>query len=273
MICKKKSTNFRKHVYPSGEFSLLGDLKENLMLYEEVRIIATVGLDIAMDLSAIIRLLRDLLKVLKFKDKKVMLFIPYIPYGRLNREYFELLKDLTAYGATLRTICMHEYPVYLNTLLKGFLHDHPPIFEFGGFFKDMVCVFPDIGASCRKSPLARECKKIVNCNKKRHKECSSIPTSIDGSVAGEDCVIIDDILDSGCTIATTATYLKQLGAKKVYAVVTHCLPTIDRCVICKDIEKIFVGDTINLKEDTRLKKEIALVCPLEIKAITLDYLY
>jgi ribose-phosphate pyrophosphokinase len=59
----------------------------------------------------------------------------------------------------------------------------------------------------------------------------SLPGLIDteflvGSVKDRDCIIIDDVIDTGCRLEKTARALKRLGAKKIFAFVTH--PVLSR---------------------------------------------
>ena len=46
-----------------------------------------------------------------------------------------------------------------------------------------------------------------------------------GDVKGRDCVICDDLTSTAGTLCAAAELLKKEGAKKVYAVVSHCLLT------------------------------------------------
>lgn len=42
-----------------------------------------------------------------------------------------------------------------------------------------------------------------------------------GNVNGKDCILIDDIVDSGLTLNRASETLKRAGAKKIYAYSTH----------------------------------------------------
>ena len=42
-----------------------------------------------------------------------------------------------------------------------------------------------------------------------------------GDVAGRDCVIVDDMIDTGGTLCKAAEALKERGAKRVFAYATH----------------------------------------------------
>ncbi len=42
-----------------------------------------------------------------------------------------------------------------------------------------------------------------------------------GDVAGRDCVLVDDMIDTGGTLCKAAEALKERGAKRVFAYATH----------------------------------------------------
>ena len=44
-----------------------------------------------------------------------------------------------------------------------------------------------------------------------------------GSVKNKNCVIVDDIIDSGGTIVNAVSALKEKGAKDVYVYITHAV--------------------------------------------------
>lgn len=69
-----------------------------------------------------------------------------------------------------------------------------------------------------------------------------------GSVNGKDCIIIDDMLDTGMTLNRASETLKWAGAKKIYAYVTHgvfgdnAVDNIKR----SPISKLIVSNTLEL---------------------------
>lgn len=44
-----------------------------------------------------------------------------------------------------------------------------------------------------------------------------------GNVKDKDCIIIDDMIDTGGTMMKSINELKKLGAKRIYVFVTHGL--------------------------------------------------
>mmetsp|Transcript_38066 Transcript_38066/g.79761 ORF Transcript_38066/g.79761 Transcript_38066/m.79761 type:complete len:366 (-) Transcript_38066:25-1122(-) len=87
----------------------------------------------------------------------------------------------------------------------------------------------------------------------RQKTSSSISVNMVGDVAGKHCIIVDDIIDTGVRICTTAEALLDLGAKTVGAVATHGIFTGKALVKIEasDLDYVIVSDTISLPEDVK----------------------
>ena len=65
---------------------------------------------------------------------------------------------------------------------------------------------------------------IAIIDKRRPRPNVSQVMHLIGDVAGRDCVIVDDMIDTGGTLCKAAEALKERGAKRVFAYATHpCL--------------------------------------------------
>ncbi len=64
--------------------------------------------------------------------------------------------------------------------------------------------------------------------------------------AGREVVLIDDVISTGCTLATAAQHLRQAGAHSVDCLVTHCLLTAEAEMALHEagIERIWSTDSI-----------------------------
>jgi len=123
---------------------------------------------------------------------------------------------------------------------------------------DAVILGPDEGAAARLG--------IKSFSKSR---ISSVESTISGSfdVDGMDVLIVDDMVLSGGTLMRTKEKLKELGAKRIGAVLTHALPVWGGEGNLEKINKafdnrVFVTNTVHTKtfEDTALDctKEILM---------------
>ena len=74
--------------------------------------------------------------------------------------------------------------------------------------------------------------------------------SLVGDVHGKNCLIIDDIVDSGTTLRNAADILKREGAKSVMAYATHPVLSGKAALTLgiSNLSKIYITNTINVKE-------------------------
>ncbi len=91
---------------------------------------------------------------------------------------------------------------------------------------EAVIVSPDSGSV----KMAHSFADRLNCGfavvAKRRVNATTVESShLVGDVKGRDCVICDDLTTTAGTLCAAADLLKKEGAKKVYAVVSHCLLT------------------------------------------------
>ena len=87
-------------------------------------------------------------------------------------------------------------------------------------------VSPDHGGAVRARRLAELITKeikIAIVDKRRTGPNVSEIVGLLGDVKDKNCIIYDDIIDTGGTIIKAANYLKEKGAKKIYIAATHGL--------------------------------------------------
>jgi ribose-phosphate pyrophosphokinase len=117
-------------------------------------------------------------------------------------------------------------------------------------YPDMVVVSPDVGGVVRARAIAKRLDDadLAIIDKRRPKANVSEVMNIIGEVAGKTCVLIDDMIDTAGTLCQAAAALKEQGAKRVVAYVTHPVlsgPAVDR--ISKSVlDELVVTDTIPL---------------------------
>ncbi len=115
-------------------------------------------------------------------------------------------------------------------------------------------VSPDIGGVVR----ARAIAKLLNdtdmaiIDKRRPRANVSVMHII-GDVAGRDCVMVDDMIDTGGTLCKAAEALKERGAKRVFAYATHPIFSGNAIQNIKNsvIDEFVVCDTIPLAPEIK----------------------
>ena len=82
-----------------------------------------------------------------------------------------------------------------------------------------------------------------------------------GKVKNKNCVIGDDIRDSGGTIVNAAKALKEKGAKDVYVYITHAVLSghAVQKIEKSTIKKLITTDTIDNSQKTKRSKKIEII--------------
>mgnify|MGYP000347920220 CR=1 FL=1 len=93
--------------------------------------------------------------------------------------------------------------------------------RYGG--EDLMVVSPDVGGVVRARALAKRLDNapLAIVDKRRERPGESEVMNIIGEVKGRNCILIDDIIDSGGTLCNAAQALLDAGAKSVAAYITH----------------------------------------------------
>jgi ribose-phosphate pyrophosphokinase len=87
---------------------------------------------------------------------------------------------------------------------------------------NVVVVSPDVGGVVRARALAKRIDaQLAIVDKRRERPGESEVMNIIGTVTGRDCILFDDIIDSGGTLCNAAEALMEAGAASVRAYITH----------------------------------------------------
>ena len=137
--------------------------------------------------------------------------------------------------------------------------------------EDVIVVSPDLGGVTRARDLAdRIGAPIAIIEKKRPEPGVAKVMNLIGDVAGKNCIIIDDIVDTAGSLVEGAKALEEFGAKSVTAAVTHAVltdPASER-IANSNIKELIVTNTIPLSENCNLPNITQLsVAPLLGEAI------
>ena len=87
---------------------------------------------------------------------------------------------------------------------------------------NVMVVSPDVGGVVRARALAKRIDaQLAIVDKRRERPGESEVMNIIGDVSGKDCLLFDDIVDSGGTLCNAAEALMKNGATSVTAYITH----------------------------------------------------
>ena len=138
--------------------------------------------------------------------------------------------------------------------------------------KNLICVSPDVGGVQRTRGLATKIDvDLAIIDKRRLQPGKSQVMRIIGNVQNKECIIVDDIIDSGGTIVNAVDALIREGAKSVYVFVTHAVlsgEAINKIKKSK-INKLIITDSIdNAKKIKNVSKiQVLSIAPLMAEAI------
>ncbi len=88
--------------------------------------------------------------------------------------------------------------------------------------ENVIVVSPDVGGVVRARALAKRLETpLAIVDKRRDKPGESEVMNVIGDVSNKDCILVDDIIDSGGTLCNAADALLAQGATSVTAYITH----------------------------------------------------
>ena len=145
-----------------------------------------------------------------------------------------------------------------------------------GLPSNVMVVSPDVGGVVRARALAKRLDApLAIVDKRRERAGESEVMNIIGDVRGRNCVLLDDIVDSGGTLCNAADALLAAGAKSVSAYITHGVLSggaVAR-IAASSLTELVLTDTIAPTEAVRAAKNIRVItiAPLIGEAIARIY--
>ncbi|WP_342252740.1 ribose-phosphate pyrophosphokinase [Spiroplasma endosymbiont of Amphibalanus improvisus] len=213
--------------------------------------------------------------------KKIYAIIPYFGYARQDRKAkgrqpitCKLVADmLTKAGAdSVLSVDIHSpqsmgfFDVPMDNLKTTQLFSNYIINTLinNKNLKNVTIVSPDHGGLTRVRSIV-EClgdiqPNIAVIDKRRPKPNKSEVEFILGDVKNKVCFILDDMIDTGGTIANAARAIKEKGAKQIYILACHgvfsgdSISRMESLIRDKVVEEVVVTDTIQIPKDKQFNK-------------------
>ena len=215
--------------------------------------------------------LADALK--RASAKEITAVIPYFGYARQDRKAkprqpitSRLVADLLTVAGVNRVVTVDLHARQIQGFFDIPVDEMEALPLICKYFKnknidDLCIVSPDHGGATR----ARKMSEALDCpiaiiDKRRPKPNVAEVMGIIGDVAGKNCILVDDMIDTAGTIVAGASVLKEKGAKDVYIACTHGVlsgPAIDRLKACV-AKEIVVTDTINIPESKKFDRLVEI---------------
>ncbi|MGI9628805.1 MAG: ribose-phosphate diphosphokinase [Longimicrobiales bacterium] len=215
---------------------------------------------------------------------RVTAVVPYFGYGRQDRKDqprvaigAKLCANLiTAAGADrLVGIDFHQHQIqgffdipvdhlYAAPVLTTYFRDKQ--------LDDLVVVAPDVGSAKMARGFAKRLgASFAIIDKRRPAANVAEVLNVVGDVDGKTCLVTDDMIDTGGTMAQAVHALLERGGRSVYIAATHALlsgEAVER-LSQAPLEELVVTNTINIPKDKHFKGLTVLsVAGLLARAIT-----
>jgi len=133
--------------------------------------------------------------------------------------------------------------------------------------ENVMVVSPDVGGVVRARALAKRLDSLLAIvDKRRDKPGESEVMNVIGDVSGKECILIDDIIDSGGTLCNAAEALLSMGATSVTAYITHGVLSggaVARITSSK-LKELVITDSIQPTEAVRAAGNIRVVSISEL---------
>jgi len=204
---------------------------------------------------------------------KIIAVIPYYGYARQDRKDkprvaigSKLIATLLESAGANRVITMDLHAAQI----QGFFEVPVDHLDSSAIFipyindlklQNLAFAAPDVGSTNRVREIASYFNaEMVICDKHRKRANEIASMVVIGDVTGKDIILVDDICDTGGTLAKAAGLLKEKGARSVRAMITHpvlsgnAYANIENSVL----EELVVCDTIPLKQESAKIKVISV---------------
>lgn len=230
---------------------------------KDVFLVQSTGQDVNENLMELL-LMVDALK--RSSAQRVTAVVPYLGYSRQDRRLRSLRTPISAKvvakiiaevgTSRMLTVDLHsdqiqgfyDIPidnVYASPVLLG------DIWKQG--YQDLIVISPDVGGVVRARALAKQLDdaELAIIDKRRPRAGVAEVMNIIGEVEDRTCVILDDMVDTAGTLCNAAKALKDNGARKVVAYITHPVlsgPALDN-INHSELDELVVTDTLPLSEE------------------------
>ncbi|MDD5088216.1 MAG: ribose-phosphate pyrophosphokinase [bacterium] len=201
--------------------------------------------------------------------RRITAVIPYYGYARQDRKdaprvaiTSRLVADLLEAAGAQRILTMDLHApqiqgffkipfdhVYSSRLFVELLQRNP--------IDNLVIVAPDVG-SARLARFYANYFSVDFAIVDKHRTGRDVAVALNlvGDVRGKNCLIVDDIVDTGGTFSATVSMLRERGGKDVYAAITH--PVLSGTAVerieASEVKCLWVCDTLPTPKECLFRK-------------------
>ncbi|MCG6954536.1 MAG: ribose-phosphate pyrophosphokinase [Gemmatimonadetes bacterium] len=214
---------------------------------------------------------------------RVTAVVPYFGYGRQDRKDqprvaigAKLVANLMVAAGADRVVSIdfHQHQIQgFFDIPVDHLYAAPVLTKYFRDLnlEDLVVVAPDVGSAKMARGFAKRLSATFAIIDKRRPQANVAEVlNVVGDVNGRTCLLADDMVDTGGTLANAVRALKDRGARAVYACASHALlsgEAVEKLVEAP-LEEMVVTNTIHVPEERRFPGlRVLSVADLLAKAI------
>lgn len=212
--------------------------------------------------------------------RRITAVIPYFGYARQDRRSAprtpisaKLVANLIISAGANRVVTMdlHAgqiqgfFDIPVDNLMAAPVMVKDILYHFRE--KTPMIVSPDVGGVVRARAIAKRLHAdLAIIDKRREKAGVSEVMHIIGEVEGQDCIMVDDIVDSAGTLCNAAVALMNAGAKSVQAYVTHGVLSGDavKRVVDSPLDSLVITDSIAARQEIVDARNIRILSVAEL---------
>ena len=190
---------------------------------------------------------------------RITAVIPYFAYGRTDKKdqprvpiTARLIADLITVAGVDRVLTMDLHAGQIQGFFNIPVDELTALPLIAEYFQErtgrQVVVAPDVGSTKRARDLAERLELPLAIIEKRRAGDFAQAESLNviGEVAGLDAILIDDEVDTGGSLASSAKALIEHGANKVSAAAVHAVLSgpADERLAAAPIDELVVTDSL-----------------------------
>ncbi len=213
---------------------------------------------------------------------RITAVIPFFGYARQDRKdqprvpiTAKLIANLLVAAGVNRVLTMDLHAQQIQGFFDipvDHLYAKPVFIKYlrgrGDIMKNLVVVSPDVGGIKMAQSYARALGAGLAIVAKERRSATEVEAlNVIGEVKGKDVLLVDDLTETAGTLTGAAQILKDKGAKKIYAGVSHAVLTdlaMER-LAKSHIEELFTTNSVPVRtNDDRFS--IGELCIAELLA-------
>ncbi len=218
--------------------------------------------------------------------KRITAILPFYPYARQDKKHrgrepisARLIADLLTTAGADRIVSVDLHTDQIQGFFDGtvdHMHAQPILVDYIKSkypMDNLVVVSPDAGRvkTAEKWANAMGDAPMAFVHKTRDIDAANkvVSNRVVGDVKGKDCILMDDMIDTGGTIAGAVGVLKEAGAKSVVIACTHGVfsdPARERLSQC-GAEEVITTDTLPQSTEGWKNLTVLSIAPLLAKTI------